>query len=254
MKRMEKIHFQKNNDLYNMESGVAAPSLGASQTDDIRKDIKRLEQEIDHKFNTYSTFSERIEQWTEEDNGVGFGVGVSGGSDISPTSSLDELQILLEKLTDLNKSLNDSNSTASIRLHHRSKLEDYQIEFRRLKGNVTQAWERAQLMRGKKYQPLPDRNVTVDSLIRERGSINNSTSIADDLLMQAAMTRDRVHAQTERLLGTAGKLRGLTRQFPALNRLIGNIRWKKYKNTIILGGFIASCICFLIYYWLRSHS
>jgi hypothetical protein len=37
--------------------------------------------------------SERIEQWTEED-----GVAFAGGKEISPLSSLDELEILLGKV------------------------------------------------------------------------------------------------------------------------------------------------------------
>jgi len=220
----------------------------SSSNEDIRKDIKRLEQEIDHKFNTYSNFSGRIEQWTEEDNGVGFGVG-HGGSDISPTSSLDELQILLEKLLDLNRSLNDINSTSSIRLHHRSKLDDYQKEFNRLKSNVNQAWERAQLMRGKKYEPLPERSINVDSLVRERSSIQNSTGIANDIMAQAQSTRDMLNRQTKSILGSTSKLTSLARQFPGLNKIMNQIKAKKYKNTIIIGTFTALCICFLLWFW-----
>ena len=62
--------------------------------DDIRREIKRVEQEIDHKLSTYSNFSERIEQWTfdVEDSGL------SNSLEISPLSSLDDVELLLDKV------------------------------------------------------------------------------------------------------------------------------------------------------------
>jgi hypothetical protein len=90
MNRPEKSQSHAHRDKEILLEGATLSALSA---EDVKKDIKRLEQEIDHKLGTYSNFSERIEQWTEEDNGVGF-----GGNDISPSSSLDELELLLEKV------------------------------------------------------------------------------------------------------------------------------------------------------------
>jgi len=226
-----------------LEAGTIGSALSA---EDVKKDIKRLEQEIDHKLGTYSNFSERIEQWTEEDNGVGF------GNDISPSSSLDELELLLEKLGERNKQLNESNTSASIRLHHRSKLDDYVQEFRRLKVNVNQAWERSQLIRGRKHEPAADKSVAMDNLIRERGSIHSSLDVADSFLSQATSTRDKLEDQTKILAGTTGKLRNIGKQFPAIGATINKIRAKKNRNTLILGVVISFCICFLLWWWWTS--
>jgi len=240
MKRMDKIQFQKN-ELYTDSS-----TLGINSVEEIKKDIKRLEQEIDNKFNTYSNFSERIEQWTEEDSGVGFGFG---GIEISPISSLDELEVLIDKLTDLNKAVHEANTSSSIRLHHRSKLDDYTQEFRRLKINVSQAWERAQLLRGRKYEPLPDRNINMDNLIRERGSIHNSGSMTSDLIMQAELVKDKVNDQTRAIMGSTGKMKSLEKQFPALTSIMNRVRTKKNRNIIILAVVISFCILFLLWWW-----
>jgi len=243
--RMEKIQFTNKSSDLNGDLGL---DIGGSafSIEEIKKDIKRLEQEIDHKLSTYSNFSERLEQWTEEDPGVG------GFGDIRPSSALNELETILEKLAERNKQLNESNATTNIRLHHRSKLDDYTQEFRRLKTNLNQAWERAQLMRGRKYEALPDRSVNMDNLIRERGSIYNSLNIASDFISQAVTTKEMVENQNRILGGSTRKLTGLSRQLPSLNQIMSKIRSKKNRNTMILGFVISFCICFLLWWWWSS--
>jgi len=234
---MEKIQFQK------IEKQPSFEDTTMAGIEDIKKELKRLEQEIDHKLSTYANFSERIEQWSEEDGGVAF------GKDISPSASLDELEILIEKLADKNKQLNESNTRTSIRTHHRSKLDDYLKEFKRLKVNVNQAWEKAQLVKGRKYESLPDRTINMESLIRERNSIHSTGSVADDLISMSMQAKEKLDEQNRLLMGTSGKLRTLSTRFPQLNQIMGRIRAKKYRNTLILGFVISFCICFLLWWW-----
>jgi len=237
---MEKIQFQK------IEKQPSIENTSMAGIEDIKKELKKLEQEIDHKLSTYANFSERIEQWSEEDGGVAF------GKDISPSASLDELEILIEKLAEKNKQLNESNTSSSIRIHHRSKLDDYLKEFKRLKVNVNQAWEKAQLVKGRKYESLPDRTINMESLIRERNSIHSTNSVVDDLVSMSMQAKDKIDEQNRLLMGTSGKLRNLSTRFPQLNQIMGRIRAKKYRNTLILGFVISFCICFLLWWWWSS--
>jgi hypothetical protein len=78
--------------------GGTGVGLLSHSLDDIRKEIKRLEQEIDHKLSTYSNLSERFEQWTEED-----AFATSPGKEISPLSSLDEIEMLLLRVLRLHR-------------------------------------------------------------------------------------------------------------------------------------------------------
>jgi len=122
-------------------------------------------------------------------------------------------------------------------------------EFRRLKMNVNQAWEKAQLVKGRKHESLPDRTINMDNLIRERNSIHNTSSIADNLVSLSMNTKERLDEQNRLLMGTTGKLRTLSTRFPQLNQIMGKIRNKKNRNTLILGFVISFCICFLLWWW-----
>jgi Golgi SNAP receptor complex protein 1 len=48
------------------------------------------------------------------------------------------------------------------------------------------------------------------------------------------------------------KLSDLGAKFPVVNNLVGAIRRKKSKDTIILSAVVASCTLFLLAYWSRS--
>ena len=81
---MNKIEFQSN-------ASESTEMSGFVSIDDIRKDIKRLEQEVEHKLTTYSNLSERIQQEIQEgsDNELAF-----SNSELS-----DELKFLLNKVS-----------------------------------------------------------------------------------------------------------------------------------------------------------
>lgn len=85
MRKMDKIQFQKS-DLYAKEP-LIPPSTNS--IDDLKKEIKRLEQEIDYKFSTFTNISEQIERWVQEDESIGF---------MSPNSTLEELDTLISKV------------------------------------------------------------------------------------------------------------------------------------------------------------
>jgi hypothetical protein len=46
--------------------------------------------------------------------------------------------------------------------------------------------------------------------------------------------------------------RHLAGSLPGINSIMGSIKKKKYRDMVVLGSFIAFCICFLLFYWLRS--
>jgi len=230
--------------------------------EDLRKELKRLEQEIDQKLSSYSNLGERIEQWSNEEEFSSIRIvmdDVTSQTDESakevpsPLTLLDELQILLEKLKSIHQQLNDTNMSGSILGHHRSKLEDYTREFKRLKENASEAWERRQLLRGgRKREAFQDRSPNMDSLVRERGSIHNSSILVNDLISQAQLSKEQLDMQTKTLLNSNSKLRGIGRQLPSINSIMNQIRNRKYKNNIILGVIAGICMCFLLWWWIST--
>jgi hypothetical protein len=65
-------------------------------------------------------------------------------------------------------------------------------------------------MRGnrKKGFNTNDTNINIETLIRERSSIHNASSAADDLFDNARATKERLEEQQRQLLGTGSKIRG----------------------------------------------
>jgi len=213
--------------------------------DNIRKEIKKLEQEVEVKLSSYSNFSERVEQWNEEADGATF-----AGDEIS-----DELDLLLQKLAELNRALDEGSTSSSIIQHHKTHLDDYAREHRNLKNKVKSALERAQLVGTRRANTAnKEATVNIDHLFQERAGVHNSSTMAYDILGQAHATNERLDDQFRRLTASSYKLRTLTSQFAGISALMGQIKWKKYKNSIIVWSVVAICMCFLLWWWLRSHS
>eukprot|EP01116_Phalansterium_solitarium_P010986 TRINITY_DN26597_c0_g1_i1.p1 TRINITY_DN26597_c0_g1~~TRINITY_DN26597_c0_g1_i1.p1 ORF type:complete len:232 (-),score=6.83 TRINITY_DN26597_c0_g1_i1:147-842(-) len=218
-----------------------APTIAVHTPDKIRVEIKKLEQEVESKLGAYSNLSERVEQWTEEADGAAF-----GGHEIGL-----ELERLLQKLGELNRALDEGSTSSSIIQHHRTHLDEYSREYRHIHNKVKMATERAQLV-GARRPANTESTVNIDHLFRERTSVQNSTAMANDLFAQAQSTSDRLEEQYRRLMGTSSKFQSVTSQFSGLSTVLSQIRFKKYKNSIIVWSVVAICLCFLLWWWLRS--
>ena len=58
--------------------------------------------------------------------------------------------------------------------------------------------------------------------------------------------------QRSLLMGMSTKLSDLGAKFPVVNNLVGAIRRKKSKDTIILSAVVATCTLFTIVYWTNK--
>lgn len=90
------------------------------------------------------------------------------------------------------------------------------------------------------------------ALLRERGSIANSTSMVDDILAQAATVSSNLMDQRRLFDSVGDKILQVGARFPVVNGLLNAIRRKKSKDTLVLAGVIAACTLFtLIYVFAR---
>ncbi|KAH9626698.1 hypothetical protein KSS87_021597 [Heliosperma pusillum] len=199
-----------------------------------------------------------------------------------------EIQSLLEKLVDINDSMSrcaaSAVPTASVTqklARHRDILHELTQEFRRIKGNINSMKEHAELLSSvrddiSEYKASGSMSPKVQ-LLRERGAIHGSIShcvavvalsrvaavassgfvcdvdlVIDEVISQAQATRSVLGSQRAFFGDVGGKMKRLSEKFPVIRGLLGSIRRKRSRDTLILSAVIAACTLFLIIYWLSK--
>ncbi|CAJ2669836.1 unnamed protein product [Trifolium pratense] len=185
------------------------------------------------------------------------------GSSRSWKSMEMEIQSLLEKLLDINDSLSrcaasaaQTTSTAQKLARHRDILHDFTQEFRRIKGNINSMREHAELLSSVR-DDISDYKTSGSmspkkQLLRERAAIHGSISHIDDVISQAQATRAVLDSHRTMFGNVQGKVKLLGDKFPIIRSLLGSIRRKRSRDTLILAAVIAACTLFLIIYWLSK--
>ncbi|KAL9228854.1 hypothetical protein vseg_004389 [Gypsophila vaccaria] len=232
--------------------------LQESGWEELRKDARKIEGDIDVKLSSYAKLGARFTQ----------GYGDSGSPTVSSSSrswkSMDlEIQSLLEKLVDINDSMSrcaasavPTTSVTQKLARHRDILHEFTQEFRRIKGNINSMREHAELLSSvrddiSEYKASGSMSPKMQ-LLRERAAIHGSISQIDEVISQAQATRSVLGSQRAFFGDVGGKVKRLSEKFPVIRGLLGSIRRKRSKDTLILAAVIAACTLFLIIYWLSK--
>ncbi|XP_024523006.1 Golgi SNAP receptor complex member 1-2 isoform X2 [Selaginella moellendorffii] len=187
----------------------------------------------------------------------------AGAGDVAYNSMEMEIESLLEKLLDLNDAMSrcvaSATSTASISqklARHRDILHELTQEFRRTRGNINSMREHADLLssvRSEISEFKASGNVSPGpSLLRERAAIHGSISQIDDVIGQAQATKAALSFQRSTFLEIQGKMKQLSDRFPIVRSLLGAIKRKRSRDTLILSAVIAFCLLFLLIYWMAK--
>ncbi|KAE8665782.1 Golgi SNAP receptor complex member 1-2 [Hibiscus syriacus] len=228
--------------------------LQESGWEELRKEARKIEGDLDVKLSSYAKLGARFTPDT----------GSSPvGSNISWKSMEIEIQSLLEKLLDINDAMSrcaaSSAPTTSVTqklARHRDILHEFTQEFRRIKGNINSMKEHAELLSSVR----DDINESKASgsmsprmqLLRERAAIHGSIAHIDDVINQVHTTRAVLGSQRALFGDVQGKVKVLSDKFPVIRGLLGSIRRKRSRETLILSAVIAACTLFLIIYWLSK--
>ena len=125
---------------------------------------------------------------------------------------------------------------------HREILHDFQQEFARSKQSIHAATERSQLLSSVREDIREHRDSRQsDALLRERNAIGASARAADDVLGQAAATRDSLNAQRGGFGGMAGKLSMIAGLAPQIDSLMVMIQRRQKRDKIVLGAVVGVC-------------
>nr|AFK46697.1 unknown [Medicago truncatula] len=232
--------------------------LQESGWEELRKEARKIEGDLDVKLSSYAKLGARFTQ-----GGYVEGGSPSVGSSRSWKSMEMETQSLLEKLLDINDSMSrcaasagPATSVTQKLARHRDILHEFTQEFRRTKGNINSMKEHAELL-GSVRDDISDFKASGSmsprmQLLRERAAIHGSTSHIDEVISQAQATRAFLGFQRALFGDVQGKVRLLGDKFPIIRSLLGSIRRRKSRDTLILSAVIAACTLFLIIYWLSK--
>ena len=89
-----------------------------------------------------------------------------------------------------------------------------------------------------------------DELLRERGAINKSTHMTDDIINEAMETRSEMRAQRMVFTSARSKLQQIGDIFPGANQLISRIADKKTRDDTVVTLLVAVLVCFTFWWTL----
>ncbi|KAL6007914.1 Golgi SNAP receptor complex member 1-2 [Asimina triloba] len=235
------------------------PSLELQESgwEELRKEARKIEGDLDVKLSSYAKLGARFSQ------GYGDSGSPTVGSSRSWKSMEMEIQSLLEKLLDINDSMSRCAASASPTTsvtqklaRHRDILHEFTQEFRRTRGNINSMKEHAELLSSvrddiSEYKAAGGMSPRMH-LLRERAAIHGSINQMDEVISQAQATRSVLGSQRSLFSDVQGKVKQLGDKFPVIRGLLGAIKRKRSRDTLILSAVIAACTLFLIIYWLSK--
>ncbi|CAN4111785.1 unnamed protein product [Withania somnifera] len=210
-----------------MSKNVSMEILQESGWEELRKEARKIEGDLDVKLSSYAKLGARVTQGGYVEAG-----SPTLGSSRSWKSMEMEIQSLLEKLLDVNDSMSrcaasaaPTTSVTQKLARHRDILHEFTQEFRRIKGNISSMREHAELLSSvrddiSEYKASGSMSPKMQ-ILRERAAIHGSISHIDDVISQAQTTRAALGSQRALYGDVQGKVKQLGDKFPVICGLIG---------------------------------
>lgn len=239
------------------------PPAPATDWEDLRKQARQLENEIDSKLVSFSKLCSNYVARDHTTNHLGLESPSTTASTSFETMSM-EIEKLLEHLSDINKSMTDAiptllgpNTAATHTLQrHHEICQDYRREFERTKANIRNFQSREDLLMNNNTnnsdinsQGLSSRRQ--DYYLREMGHLNSSHKLMDRNIEMASLLKKDLSDQRKYFMNITHKVKNLTNRFPLMNNILHKIKIKKRKDSLVLGFVIALCLIVLLLYMFR---
>ncbi|CAK1541519.1 unnamed protein product [Leptosia nina] len=223
-------------------------NLGSSSWEELRKQARQLENDIDLKLVAFSK------------------LGVSSGSSSLSSESMPlintddmfdtlsmELQQLLNKLLAINDKMADIAPSGAATMHtlkrHREILMDYQQEFSKTSARVNARREREELLRGGSPPPSSSAGLSRrDQYTKEANHLHSSHILVDEQLNIAMEAREHLTSQRQVFKRMQTRFNDITNRFPMLNSLMFRINARKRRDSLIIGGVVGICTFLLLLY------
>lgn len=232
--------------------------MQSSRWEELRKESRQLENEIDLKLVSFSKLGSNYAQRDSSSDSSSLG----GSGHVFDTMAL-EIEQLLSRLRGVNDSLNEyvsaMNSPSTALYHtlqrHNAILHDYTQEFNRTKNTIVAQRQREELLGGARR----DRggatgsglNRRTELYLKEHEHIRSTDRLTEDAISIAIATKENLSHQRSMFGGITSKVGDVTSRFPLINSVVQKINLRKRRDSLILGGVIAVCIVILLVLALR---
>ena len=168
-------------------------------------------------------------------------------------SQREALVAQLSRLLDSEATLTSSALKQTNLSRHREVLQEHQRELARLKAQLQEARNRANLLSNVRndidaYHTNNPEAAEAEYMLGERSRIDNSHDMTDSVLSQAYAVNESFGMQRETLASINRRITGAASQVPGLNSLIARISAKKRRDGIIMASFIAFCFLMFLYF------
>ncbi|KAI0800740.1 V-snare-domain-containing protein [Fomes fomentarius] len=218
-----------------------------STYDSLHRQCRTLEALFDTKLTAYARLASSITRNHEDLE--------AGGSGERWRDLEHEVDELLEKLQEINDQLSalstdtenpPSQSMLRAIQRHREVYLDYARELRRTKGNAKTALDQANLLSGVRNDI--ECSTAADSLLAERGRIDSSHRMTDDMIAQAYETRSEFGRQRTTISGINARMQGVLSSMPGISNLLSMIKTRRRRDAVIIGCVIGVCTVLLLMY------
>jgi len=226
---------------------MASPSGNAGWTQ-LRQQARSLESQTEtllHTYSQFSTASNVAAKPTEQE----------GETEARLQEALEKRDAVISQLARLLDS--DPTFTSSAVKQNglsllRDKLAEHRRDLARLRGQLNEARDRANLLSHVRddidaYRSGNPEAAEAAYMLDERARVDRSHAVADSVLSQAYAVNDSFALQRETLASVSRRITVAAGQVPGINSLMGRISAKKRRDGVIMGSFIA--ICFLVFWF-----
>ncbi|KDO24193.1 hypothetical protein SPRG_10622 [Saprolegnia parasitica CBS 223.65] len=214
-----------------------------SRWDDLKREARVVERALDEKVNAYASTARSMSRTSrpfDEEN-------PPQAADQNEFELGLEIEQFLSSLADIIDRMaaacNGSMAQEAVLQRYRELHFDFGQQFKRSASTIHESPMR---------KALPAQNPSVDpeaeALLRERGMLDASRTMANDSINIAMAVKENLLSQRAQLDGSRGKVTTVGSSTAGINVLVDQIRRKKMRNNILVALTIAGCICFTLWW------
>ncbi|KAF7206414.1 transcript variant X1 [Nothobranchius furzeri] len=247
------------------DTPTSAMATGSNYWEDLRKQARQLENELDMKLVSFSklctSYSSGHDHQTRPRSDS---FGPQDNMVVAMTTEVEQLlaklAVINDKMAEYTSSPGASSQNAAL-MHtlqrHRDILQDYTHEFHKTKSNFFSLREREDLL-GSVHRDIESyknssgvNNRRTELFLKEHEHLRKLIPRGLSFLSIAMATKENITFQRGMLKSIQTRVTTLANRFPAINSLIQKINLRKRRDSLILGGVIGVCTILLLLYTFR---
>ncbi|XP_074034608.1 golgi SNAP receptor complex member Gos28 [Leptinotarsa decemlineata] len=216
--------------------------------EDLRKQARQLENEIDLKLVAFSKLGAGINTPLSNNDDT---VPLLSEEDTFETMSL-EIEQLLNKLILVNERLSEQPVSGAAMLHtiqrHKDILADLSREYRKTNLLRESRRHREDLLRGSETFRTDGVNNRRDMYLKENQHIHNSDRLINEQISIAVETREHLSNQRQTMKRLQTRFNDISNRYPLINSVIQRINIRKRRDSIIIGSIVSLCTISMLVY------